>query len=319
MTGPNYHPSIDSPAPKFALPALQRPGSSAYNPSGMGVGEAYSPPSERNRSTSVPTSASPGHSVMASPVVGQLSSPNSDTSARARVSVRRTQEPPRNEQGEIYCNHEECLRNPQPPTFRRVCEWNKHMDKHDRPYVCKEQGCEKIQGFTYSGGLLRHQREVHKKNASARKPLFCPFQNCNRHSGTGFTRRENLNEHIRRRHVHEANTDTPAAPVTASPAAVPVSASRPPSTPLQAFDAPRKRKRTTTLDSEYASDIPDEGDFEDSGMTDLQGTMALVKRLRTELQNKDRLVSELTGRIQQQELVIQQLLHQHSVNTRGLT
>lgn len=46
-------------------------------------------------------------------------------------------------------------------TFGRKCEWNKHMDKHDRPYKCTMIGCEKIPGFTYSGGLLRHQREVH--------------------------------------------------------------------------------------------------------------------------------------------------------------
>ena len=32
------------------------------------------------------------------------------------------------------------------------------MDKHDRPYKCMEPGCDKIQGFTYSGGLLRHER-----------------------------------------------------------------------------------------------------------------------------------------------------------------
>ena len=113
---------------------------------------------------------------------------------------KRTQEPPRNEHGHIFCDHDECSRNSQPPTFRRLYEW-KHMDKHDRPYVCKEPGCETSHGFTYSGGLLRHQWEVHRKGTSARKPLFCVYPNCNRHSGAGFTRKENLEEHIRRRHV----------------------------------------------------------------------------------------------------------------------
>ncbi|KAJ5126974.1 hypothetical protein N7448_007753 [Penicillium atrosanguineum] len=84
-----------------------------------------------------------------------------------------------------------------PPTFRRPCEWNKHMDKHDRPYKCFEPGCDKIQGFTYSGGLLRHQREVHKKNTDAKKPLMCPYTDCNRSTGNGFTRQENLREHLR--------------------------------------------------------------------------------------------------------------------------
>lgn len=74
------------------------------------------------------------------------------------------------------------------------------MDKHDRPYKCNFQGCEKLQGFTYSGGLLRHEREVHKMHGGTKKSLFCPFADCKRSSGSGFTRKENLAEHIRRVH-----------------------------------------------------------------------------------------------------------------------
>src|SRR3979490_2183598 len=83
------------------------------------------------------------------------------------------------------------------------------MDKHDRPYKCMEPGCDKIQGFTYSGGLLRHQREVHKKNATTKKPLMCPYGDCNRSTGNGFTRQENLKEHLRRRHMHSENGTSP--------------------------------------------------------------------------------------------------------------
>jgi hypothetical protein len=77
---------------------------------------------------------------------------------------------------------------------------SKHMDKHDRPYKCLVPGCEKLQGFTYSGGLLRHEREVHKMHGGTKKSLFCPFQDCKRSSGAGFTRKENLAEHVRRVH-----------------------------------------------------------------------------------------------------------------------
>lgn len=79
------------------------------------------------------------------------------------------------------------------------------MDKHDRPYKCPAEGCEKLPGFTYSGGLLRHEREVHNKHGGPRKQLNCPHQNCKRHTGKGFSRQENLNEHLRRVH-----TDTSA-------------------------------------------------------------------------------------------------------------
>lgn len=74
------------------------------------------------------------------------------------------------------------------------------MDKHDRPYKCLVKGCEKLQGFTYSGGLLRHEREVHKMHGGTKKSLFCPFHDCKRSSGAGFTRKENLAEHVRRVH-----------------------------------------------------------------------------------------------------------------------
>lgn len=76
-----------------------------------------------------------------------------------------------------------------------------HMDKHDRPYKCPSDGCEKLPGFTYSGGLLRHQREVHNLHGGPRKQLNCPHVNCKRFSGKGFSRQENLNEHLRRVHT----------------------------------------------------------------------------------------------------------------------
>jgi hypothetical protein len=75
------------------------------------------------------------------------------------------------------------------------------MDKHDRPYKCAAEGCEKLPGFTYSGGLLRHEREVHGKHGGPKNSFYCPHVNCKRHSGKGFSRQENLNEHLRRVHT----------------------------------------------------------------------------------------------------------------------
>jgi hypothetical protein len=48
---------------------------------------------------------------------------------------------------------------------------------------------------------LRHEREVHNKHGGPRKQLNCPHPNCKRHSGKGFSRQENLNEHLRRVHT----------------------------------------------------------------------------------------------------------------------
>lgn len=74
------------------------------------------------------------------------------------------------------------------------------MDKHDRPYRCPQPQCAKLQGFTYSGGLLRHEREVHGKHGGPKEQLRCTVADCKRHTGKGFTRKENLNEHLRRVH-----------------------------------------------------------------------------------------------------------------------
>lgn len=74
------------------------------------------------------------------------------------------------------------------------------MDKHDRPYRCPQPSCAKLQGFTYSGGLLRHEREVHGKHGGPKEQLRCTVTDCKRHTGKGFTRKENLNEHLRRVH-----------------------------------------------------------------------------------------------------------------------
>lgn len=88
--------------------------------------------------------------------------------------------------------------------FSPICgkaNFFQHMDKHDRPYKCPADGCEKLPGFTYSGGLLRHQREVHNLHGGPRKQLNCPHPTCKRFSGKGFSRQENLNEHLRRVHT----------------------------------------------------------------------------------------------------------------------
>ncbi|GAB7329928.1 hypothetical protein MBLNU13_g01632t1 [Cladosporium sp. NU13] len=115
-------------------------------------------------------------------------------------------DPPQAHDGKYYCNFStECA----DQYFDRKCEWSKHMDKHDRPYRCPQPQCAKLQGFTYSGGLLRHEREVHGKHGGPKEQLRCTVPECKRHAGKGFTRKENLNEHLRR--VHGITTTSDAS------------------------------------------------------------------------------------------------------------
>ena len=76
----------------------------------------------------------------------------------------------------------------------------KHHCKHTRPFVCHEPTCERVPGFTYSGGLLRHQREVHQYHGGPKKLPCCPYKDCERGMSRPFTRLTNLKDHLRRKH-----------------------------------------------------------------------------------------------------------------------
>ena len=94
------------------------------------------------------------------------------------------------------------------PSFQETTENFRALDPlpvPDRPYRCNHKACEGLKGFTYGGSLLRHEREVHNMHGGPQKPLLCPFQDCKRASGIGFTRKENLAEHIRRVHCRTDN------------------------------------------------------------------------------------------------------------------
>ena len=157
------------------------------------------------------------------------------------------------------------------------------MDKHDRPYKCKEPGCDKIRGFTYSGGLLRHQREVHKKNTKAKSPRMCPYTDCNRSTGTGFTRQENLKEHLRRRHLH--NDTSPELLLAKSPDVEATTAPSMPALPL----APIVKKRKRSADHHTTSTATSDDGSEYSGL-DLREE---VKRLRLQVRDRNRRVQDL--------------------------
>lgn len=96
-----------------------------------------------------------------------------------------------------------------PPKYVKLTIYSKHMDKHERPYRCIVPGCESLPGFTYSGGLLRHEREVHGKYGGPKNTVKCPHPNCKRHTGKGFSRQENLNEHLRRVHTNMEGASPP--------------------------------------------------------------------------------------------------------------
>ncbi|KAJ8133490.1 hypothetical protein O1611_g142 [Lasiodiplodia mahajangana] len=160
----------------------------------------------------------------------------------------------KNREGRYLCTWRTCTAAVR--DFARRCEWNKHMDKHERPYKCQAEGCENIPGFTYSGGLLRHEREVHNKHGGPKNPLFCPHKGCKRHKNSSFARLENLNEHLRRCHtsaeapIQSEEPDTVAAIKPPPDVASPLPISPAPAMPSPRIGSKRKAEDDDSLREE---------------------------------------------------------------------
>ena len=156
----------------------------------------------------------------------------------------------------------------------------KHTDKHTRPHRCKHPDCDKIQGFTYSGGLLRHQREVHNHHGGPKVMRMCPFQDCKRSVGNGFSRKENLNEHIRRVHRNAAKPEEATSPDNFLRS----------SAEAEGNERRRKRERTDTDEG----DDDAEGDEDGEDQRDLG---AMFKKLKKESDAKDERLRNLEEQV----------------------
>ncbi|KAL9045883.1 MAG: hypothetical protein Q9214_001150 [Letrouitia sp. 1 TL-2023] len=202
-------------------------------------------------------------------------------------SGKKNQEPPRNASGHITCSHPTCANDP--PVFSRKSEWTKHMDKHTRPYVCSHPRCEKNRGFTYSGGLHRHQREVHGQHGGPKASCNCPHKDCKRSTGAGFSRKENLYEHLRRVHrqVGDAEADIDIDSEIARQAA--------------GGQKKRRRRADNSDENETSQDLKrrrrDHDEDQSNGTDDDEGQErnleGQVKRLRQELEEKDERLRKL--------------------------
>lgn len=89
----------------------------------MGDGSDY--PSPRSEATHGVTAVSALAAASDLPLVPRMNEQAPPLSymegTRPRLSVRRARDPPKNPDGQIYCDHPDCQ--VAPPTFRRPCEW----------------------------------------------------------------------------------------------------------------------------------------------------------------------------------------------------
>ncbi|KAI9802680.1 MAG: hypothetical protein M1825_002702 [Sarcosagium campestre] len=222
---------------------------------------------------------------------------------RPRQPRSRSEEnPPRDENG-IYCK--KC----QEAGVRRSFSQKKHVDTHDRPYKCMDSICSNLPGFTYPGGLQRHQKEVHHLHGGPPKALLCPHRSCTRSTGPSFSRKENLNEHLRRRHqprdaqvtgsalqtqggrtppttagkrkrgqsVGEDEGDDALSPSNDSPSPMTTTTTQPPSSRTSVY---RQRSSITLAATDAAYEYDDD---DDEDVDDYDDVCLEVKRLRREM------------------------------------
>ena len=83
--------------------------------------------------------------------------------------------------------------------------FSNHLDSHLKPYQCKFDKCSNTY-FSYIGGLIRHEREVHGMHGHEAESLLCEIEECKRaHKNYGFQSRYSLLEHLRRVHGYSVS------------------------------------------------------------------------------------------------------------------
>ncbi|KAH5067634.1 hypothetical protein HBI38_204930 [Parastagonospora nodorum] len=102
-------------------------------------------------------------------------------------------------------------------TFLTQSAWKTHMNKHDRPFTCDIPGCSRTEGYGTKGELQRHQK-THRSHLLQDEALssndtyyYCPKPKCDR-SNKPFARKDNRDDHIKRKHVNHFDRDLQSMP-----------------------------------------------------------------------------------------------------------
>jgi hypothetical protein len=131
---------------------------------------------------------------------------------------------------------------------------------------------------------------------STKQPLFCPFPNCNRSSGTGFTRKENLEEHKRRRHLEElSDRDADEAAAAAAATAIsqePSAKRRRISTATEVQQAAQQQQQHQQLGSNVAQSMDMDNHNHNHNGHAMVGTAEsqLIQHLREEIRQKEEFI-----------------------------
>jgi hypothetical protein len=94
------------------------------------------------------------------------------------------------------------------------------MNRHSRPFICNVVGCTRADGFSSKGILQRHMKMHSRASAAETAALagntsfYCPEPTCDRSfshsSDKPFTRKDNRDDHVRRKHGSNATRHSSA-------------------------------------------------------------------------------------------------------------
>ncbi|KAA8902479.1 hypothetical protein FN846DRAFT_87136 [Sphaerosporella brunnea] len=80
-------------------------------------------------------------------------------------------------------------------SFPRLCDLRKHRKRHEKPFPCSLESCEAF--FSTEKDRDRHEKSKHRRE----EHLVCPV------CGHRTARRDNLKDHVRRRHGGEGEAE----------------------------------------------------------------------------------------------------------------
>nr|POE80837.1 hypothetical protein CFP56_56910 [Quercus suber] len=146
--------------------------------------------------------------------------------------------------GLYHCPYEKESNCQHKPT-KLKCNYDKFIDSHIKPFRCKIEMCSK-QEFSSTACLLRHEREAHGMHGHGDRPHLCWYEGCERSAaGSGFPRRYNLFDHMKRVHDHKENgPEQSQSPVAAESNKKVSSRKRKAASPHVAQPAPQRAKST---------------------------------------------------------------------------
>jgi hypothetical protein len=103
-----------------------------------------------------------------------------------------------------------------PLAFRTKSEFNKHLQRHLKPFPCPYPHCSRPEGFSTKNDLSRHRKTVHKEHDGNGPIYVCRDGTC-AEKNKRWPRADNFRQHLSRVHGKELRADDDLSPYLYQP------------------------------------------------------------------------------------------------------